>query len=153
MYLPYNYYRNSEKYADPTAGEAMMNIMLEQKKKQEEQKRRMYERIHRPKVYIVSKYAGDIEANTAAAVRYCRFAIEQGYMPIASHLLYPQILNDNDPDERELGLMFGIALLAKCNEVWCFGDEKSAGMLQEIKIALKLKKRLRFFSVEQEEYK
>ena len=106
MYLPYNYYRNSEKYADPTAGEAM-NIMLEQKKQQEEQKRRMYERIHRPKVYIVSKYAGDIEANTAAAVRYCRFAIEQGYMPIASHLLYPQILNDNDPDERELGLMFG----------------------------------------------
>ena len=88
MYLPYNYYRNSEKYADPTAGEAMMNIMLEQKKQQEEQKRRMYERIHRPKVYIVSKYAGDIEANTAA-----------------------------------------------------------------IKIALKLKKRLRFFSVEQEEYK
>lgn len=153
MYLPYNYYRNSEKYADPTAGEAMMNIMLEQKKQQEEQKRRMYERIHRPKVYIVSKYAGDIEANTASAIRYCRFAIEQGYMPIASHLLYPQILNDNDPDERELGLMFGIALLAKCNEVWCFGDEKSAGMLQEIKIALKLKKRLRFFSVEQEEYK
>ena len=153
MYLPYNYYRNSEKYADPTAGEAMMNIMLEQKKQQEEQKRRMYERIHCPKVYIVSKHAGDIEANTAAAIRYCRFAIEQGYMPIASHLLYPQILNDNDPDERELGLMFGIALLAKCNEVWCFGDEKSAGMLQEIKIALKLKKRLRFFSVEQEEYK
>ena len=153
MYLPYNYYRNSEKYADPTAGEAMMNIMLEQKKQQEEQKRRMYERIHRPKVYIVSKYAGDVEANTAAAIRYCRFAIEQGYMPIASHLLYPQILNDNNPDERELGLMFGIALLAKCNEVWCFGDEKSAGMLQEIKIALKLKKRLRFFSVEQEEYK
>ena len=153
MYLPYNYYRNSEKYADPTAGEAMMNIMLEQKKQQEEQKWRMYERIHRPKVYIVSKYAGDVEANTAAAIRYCRFAIEQGYMPIASHLLYPQILNDNDPDERELGLMFGIALLAKCNEVWCFGDEKSAGMLQEIKIALKLKKRLRFFSVEQEEYK
>ena len=153
MYLPYNYYRNSEKYVDPTAGEAMMNIMLEQKKQQEEQKRRMYERIHRPKVYIVSKYAGDIEANTAAAIRYCRFAIEQGYMPIASHLLYPQILNDNDPDERELGLMFGIALLAKCNEVWCFGDEKSAGMLQEIKFALKLKKRLRFFSVEQEEYK
>ena len=102
---------------------------------------------------VTSKYAGDIEANTAAAIRYCRFAIEQGYMPIASHLLYPQILNDNDPDERELGLMFGIALLAKCNEVWCFGDEKSAGMLQEIKIALKLKKRLRFFSVEQEEYK
>lgn len=75
------------------------------------------------------------------------------YMPIASHLLYPQILNDSDPAERELGLMFGIALLAKCNEVWCFGDERSAGMLQEIKMALKLKKQLRFFSVEQEELK
>ena len=34
MYLPYDYYRNSERYADPTAGEAMMNVMLEQKKQQ-----------------------------------------------------------------------------------------------------------------------
>jgi len=153
MYMPYDYYRNSERYADPTAGEAMMNVMLEQKRQQTEKQRRMYEMTHRPKVYIVSKYAGDTEANTAAAIQYCRFAIEQGYMPIASHLLYPQILNDNDPAERELGLMFGIALLAKCNEVWCFGDEKSAGMLQEIKMALKMKKQIRFFSVEQEEQK
>ena len=153
MYLPYDYYRNSERYADPTAGEAMMNVMLEQKKQQAEKQRRMYEMTHRPKVYIVSKYTGDTEANTAAAIQYCRFAIEQGYMPIASHLLYPQILNDNDPAERELGLMFGIALLAKCNEVWCFGDERTAGMLQEIKMALKLKKQIRFFSVKQEEHK
>ena len=36
MYLPYDYYRNSERYADPTAGEAMMNVMLEQKKQQAE---------------------------------------------------------------------------------------------------------------------
>jgi len=44
-----------------------------------------------------------------------------------------------------------LALLSKCNEVWCFGEEKSAGMVQEIKMALKLKKPIRFFSIEQEE--
>ena len=37
MYLPYDYYRNSERYADPTAGEAMMNVMLEQKKQHYEE--------------------------------------------------------------------------------------------------------------------
>ena len=146
-------YKNCEGYADPTAGAAIGKIMKEYRQERREIWRRQTELKERPKVYIVSKYAGDTEANTAAAIQYCRFAIEQGYMPIASHLLYPQILNDNDPAERELGMMFGIALLAKCNEVWCFGDEKSAGMLQEIKMALKMKKQIRFFSVEQEEHK
>jgi len=151
MYLPYQYYRNSEKYADPTAGEAMFRVMQEEKQEKRERQQRRHEMINRPKVYVVSKYAGDIEKNVANAIRYCRFAIEKGYMPIASHLLYPRILNDNVPEERELGLMFGLALLSKCNEVWCFGEEKSAGMVQEIKMALKLKKPIRFFSIEQEE--
>ena len=42
MYMSYDYYRNSERYADPTAGEAMMNVMLEQKRQQAEKQRRMY---------------------------------------------------------------------------------------------------------------
>ena len=100
-------YRNSEGYADPTAGSAMSQIMKEYRQKQ----KKRYADKNRRKIYVASKYAGDVDANVAAAITYCRRVIDEGYMPVASHLLYPQILNDNDPNERDLGLMFGLALL------------------------------------------
>ena len=65
-------------------------------------------------------------------------------MPIASHLLYPQILDDNKPAERELGLSFGLALLQMCDEVWVFG-KVTKGMAGEIEEAKRLKKQIRYF--------
>ena len=49
--------------------------------------------------------------------------------------MFPQFLNDKDPKERELGLLYGLALLKCCYEVWCFGTDISAGMKQEIEEA------------------
>jgi hypothetical protein len=133
-------YKNNEGYSDPTAGAAMSHIMKEYR---QEQKKKYAEK-NRRKVYVVSKYAGDVETNTAAAVVYCRRVIDAGYMPIASHLLYPQILNDNDPAERNMGLMFGLALLKLCDEVWVFGSI-SSGMAQEIEEAKRLNKKVTYF--------
>ena len=133
-------YRNSEGYADPTAGLAMSRVMKEYKQKQKKQ----FADKNRRKIYVASKYAGDVEKNTAFAVHCCRRVIDDGCMPIASHLLYPQMLDDNNPDEREMGLMFGLALLAVCDEVWVFG-EISAGVAREVAEAKKLKKRIRYF--------
>ena len=98
-------YRNSEGYADPTAGLAMSRVMKEYRQKQKKQ----FADKNRRKIYVASKYAGDVEKNTAFAVNCCRRVIDEGCMPIASHLLYPQMLDDNNPDEREMGLMFGLA--------------------------------------------
>ena len=64
--------------------------------------------------YIISPYAGDIEANVAFAIRCCRMAIQQGHTPIAVHLLYPQILDDQNPAEREKGLELGLNILRHC---------------------------------------
>ena len=89
-------------------------------------------RAFRPIVYICSPFAGNIEANVADARRYSRFAVDEGYIPIAPHLLFPQFLNDADPQERELGLFFGNALMSKCSEVWVFGSRISSGMEAEI---------------------
>jgi len=133
-------YKNSEGYADPTAGAAMSLIMKEYRLKQ----KKRYADKNRRKIYVASKYAGDVEANIAAAIGYCRRVIDEGHMPIASHLLYCQILNDNNPEERELGLMFGLALLRLCDEVWVFGAV-SPGVAQEIEEAKRLNKRLRYF--------
>jgi hypothetical protein len=119
-------YRNSEGYPDPTCYKALKNI--------EDEERRSL-RAFCPIVYICSPYSGDVEKNVDAARRYCRFAVERGFIPIAPHLLFPQFLDDNDDTERELGLFFGNALMSKCAEVWVFGDRISAGMETEIKRA------------------
>ena len=133
-------YKNSEGYADPTAGSAMSQIMKEYRQKQ----KKRYADKNRRKISVASRYAGDVDANVKAAIGYCRLVIDKGYMPVASHLLYPQILNDNDPEERELGLLFGLSLLAVCDEVWVFGTV-SPGVAQEIEEAKRLKKQIRYF--------
>lgn len=141
-------YKNSEGYADPTAGVALGRVMKEYRKERREVWRRQTELKERPKVYIVSRYAGDVENNVKNAIHYCRFAIDKKMMPIAAHLLYPQIVDDNNPDEREIGTMYGLALLALCDEVWCFGEEHSAGMEQELKEAKRLGKPIKYFNEE-----
>lgn len=133
-------YKNSEGYADPTAGSAMSRIMEEYRQKQ----KKRYADKNRRKIYVASKYAGDVDANVAAAITYCRRVIAEGYMPVASHLLYPQILNDGDPEERDLGLLFGLALLRMCDEVWVFGTV-SPGVAQEIEEAKRWHIPIRYF--------
>ena len=133
---------NSEGYVDPTAFEALSGIEHEEQK---------VLRTFRPIVYICYPYAGDIETNVVAARRYSRFAVEKGYIPIAPHLLFPQFLNDSDPNERELGLFFGNAIMSKCSEIWVFGSKISNGMAAEIKRARWKNYRLRYFTEELEE--
>ena len=90
------------------------------------------------RVYVISPLAGDIEKNRAAAIGYCKFVISEGYMPIASHVFYPPMLNDNIPEERELGTSFGLTLLADCDEAWCFGKRVTGGMAAELEEAKRL---------------
>lgn len=139
MTKPTRFYRNHEGYFDPTAGKALSTYMKDYKEKQ----RQRYADKHRKKVYVASPYAGDIEGNKKRAIAYCRAVSSAGYMPIASHLLYPQILDDSDLAQRELGLLYGLALLALCDEIWVFG-EVSPGMAQEIEEAKRLNIRIRY---------
>lgn len=132
---------NSEGYYDPTTYEALSSIEKEERSL----------RAFRPIVYICSPYAGDVDANVENARRYCRFAVDKGYIPIAPHLLFTQFLNDNNPKERQLGIFFGNAVMSKCSEVWVFGDRISDGMEAEIKRAKWKNYPLRYFSEELEE--
>ena len=128
--------KNAEGYQDPTAYEALTLV--------ENEHRAL--RAFRPIVYICSPFAGDTEKNVEAAKRYSRYAVDAGYIPIAPHLLFPQFLDDTNPKERELGLLFGNALLSKCAEMWVFGDRISEGMDAEIKRAVWKGHRIRYFS-------
>jgi hypothetical protein len=89
-------------------------------------------------IYVASPYAGDIQRNTAFAKKACRHVLEQGHAFFAPHLLYPQLLDDTDPQERQAGLDMGLAMLPKCDELWCYGDDTSSGMRMEIEEANRL---------------
>jgi hypothetical protein len=89
-------------------------------------------------VYVASPYAGDVEYNTSMARQYCRYAISQGVIPLAPHLLLTQFLNDRKPEERALGCSMGLRLLSHCQELWVFGQTISSGMAAEIAEAERL---------------
>lgn len=97
---------------------------------------------HNKLVYIASPYSGDVERNVAFAKAACRYAMNQGVTPIASHLLYPQMLDDGVPEERKLGTDMGLRILKVCEEVWVCGSELSSGMEQEIRAASSFRFRL-----------
>ena len=94
--------------------------------------------------YIISPYAGDIEANVAFAICCCRTAIQQGHTPIAVHLLYPQILDDQKPAEREIGLELGLNILRHCAAAWVCGTRISCGMESEIRAAKQMNIPIRY---------
>ena len=139
--------KNAEQYPDPTAYQALTNVA-----RSEKPGRRKF----MPLVYICSRYAADekrtVSDNEEAAVRYSRFAIEQGCIPLASHLLYPRILDDEDPEQRRLGLFFGMVWLDIAQEIWIFSDGTlSKGMRAEYDRAKKRGYKIRFFNEAMEE--
>ena len=134
---------NSECYYDPTAYAALTAVENEERAV----------KAYRPIVYICSPYSGDVEVNIANARRYCRFAVDAAYIPIAPHFLFPQFLNDSDRLERMLGLHCGNALMSKCVEVWVFGKTISNGMAEEIEYARRKEYTIKYFCDEIKEVK
>lgn len=74
-------------------------------------------------------YTGEIEANVAYARAAMLDCLERGEAPIASHLLYPQLLDDDDQEQRQLGIDAGLAW-GICAELVAFYVDRgwSAGM-------------------------
>ena len=84
----------------------------------------------RPLVYICSPFSGDIEGNTQKARDYSRFAVDQGAVPLAPHLLLPQFMSEKT--ERELAMFMDMVFLGRCEQLWVFGSNISKGMAAEI---------------------
>ena len=76
-----------------------------------------------------------LKRNIERAKYACELLTKLGYLPIAPHLYFPQFLDDNDPKERETGMMLGRELLCGCDELWVFGERISEGMEAEIRQA------------------
>lgn len=93
-------------------------------------------RTTRPLVYVCAPYAGEVRENVLYARAAALMAIDEGYAPIVPHLLYPSVLDDNDPEDRATGLGLDLRLMDACGEVWLF-DYKgmSSGMMAELNYA------------------
>ena len=130
---------NEEGYLDLTGGVAVKRASAYKKRK------------FRPFVYICSRYTPSdkhtVIENERDAIKYSRFAIEKGYIPLTPHLLFTRILQDNNPDERNLGLFFGSVFLDLAKEIWIFSDEPySKGMFSEYRRAKKKGYKIRYFT-------
>ena len=99
-----------------------------------------------PLVHICSAFsaptADGIAENQHKAQFYSRIAVEEGYLPIAPHLLLPQFMDE--ATERDHALRLSCILISKCHEVWVIGDITS-GMAAEIAYAKKHFKAIRYF--------
>ena len=124
--------KNSKGYADPTCYRALKKLQREQFG-------------YRPLVYICSPYSGDTKANINLACRFCSFAVAARKIPLAPHLHYPQFMNDQDADQRELAMFFNRVLLAKCEAIWVYTSRVSPGMRLEISWAHQLELPIKYF--------
>ena len=86
-------------------------------------------------IFVCSPFQNQTH-NLERAKMCCKHVLTNGHVPIASHLFYPQILDDANDAERRVGLDCSLKLLSKCDELWIFGEVVTDGMREEIKYAM-----------------
>lgn len=96
-------------------------------------------------IFICSPYQGRVEENKKNAVRYARITAMSGDIPIVPHLYFPSFLDDNDPNERMIGISKGLELMNICDEVHVFVFDITEGMKIELDYAKEIRKPVRFY--------
>lgn len=105
-------------------------------------------------VILESPYAGDeyqVKANIYYAQRCMRDCFMRGEIPFASHLLYTQdgILDDEDPEEREMGIKAGFAWRKFTDKTVVYVDMGiTKGMKQGMESAKKMGHKIELRSIE-----
>ena len=67
----------------------------------------------------------------------CELVKDLGAIPVCPHLYFPQFLDDELPEERELGMQLALAALRRCHAVYVFSEHITPGMVREIAEAAK----------------
>jgi hypothetical protein len=90
------------------------------------------------RVIIESPFAGDVALNQTYALRCLLDSLERGdEAPLASHLLYTQVLDDKVPEQRQRGINAGVAWYEVAEICAVYIDYGiTPGMLEGIKAAL-----------------
>ena len=93
------------------------------------------------RVILESPFRGATAHEQERNERYLKLAmldsLRRGESPLASHRLWPGILNDNDPEERALGIEAGLAWGVVAEATVVYGDLGiSPGMEQGMRRAV-----------------
>ena len=101
-------------------------------------------------VYVCSRYRADTKAKfekqIMATKTMSREIAIQGHDIIAPHLYYPDFLNDNNQEDRKIGMESAIRLLKVCDALYVYiGLGVSEGMEAEIETAERLEIPIRYF--------
>ena len=89
------------------------------------------------RVFVASPYAGDIKRNELYVLRCIADCLRRGEAPYAPHAIYPRVLDDGDPEQRELGISAGLVWLDGAHALAVYTDYgESRGMKAEIDYAL-----------------
>lgn len=97
------------------------------------------------RVYICSPLGGDVKTHIEQVKQYMLYALKCGMAPVVPHF-YALVLNDDIPEERELGRQAGMNLLWLCDEIWVFGEVFSEGMEAEIRFSKNLNLPVRYIA-------
>ena len=94
-------------------------------------------------VYICSPLSAPTKMQMRENMNRARFYVnvissQFGCREIAPHVFLPEYLDDNIPEERAIGLQFGLAVLERSKAVIVCGNRISTGMSGEIKRAKEL---------------
>ncbi len=81
------------------------------------------EQNYAPLAYIVAPFSGNVDQYTEKVRDRCRYAYDQGYIPVAPYLMYPRIYTGMDEDTNEFVVTLAANLMFKCDEVWWFEED------------------------------
>lgn len=91
-------------------------------------------------VIVESPFAGNMEVNRQYAIQACADCFRRGEIPFASHLIYPQILDELKPAEREQGITAGYAFWEIATRIVFYTDlGMSVGMERAMRRAKELR--------------
>ena len=94
--------------------------------------------------YICSPYRAETKEQFEKQMKYTkemsRLAVMQGFDVIVPHLYYPQFLDDDKEEEREIGMNSALNLIMVCDVlIVCEKHGISSGMKTEIEFADKMR--------------
>ena len=77
--------------------------------------------------------------------RYCAIAMAEGRIPLAPQLFFDHGATSDDEDTQEKLMYWGLILQSFCQEVWCFGSERTPTLQKELYKAKHRNIKIRFF--------
>ena len=86
------------------------------------------------RTFLISPYAGKVRRNRRYLLMAMRHSIGKHEAPFASHELYTRALDDNNPRQREKGIILGQVWMRHCQQAVVYQDLGfSKGMQADIK--------------------